>query len=195
MLAAWASRDRKTIAQTLKRFTDGLPNRSNLDWNAHLSDQIEGFLLDIDDVLHDPEAERQRRTLRERMSILDERRDYLQSLKFETVWNVARNMIEAYPLAGVLGTISAIGASLSAPGGSTVANIVERFGESIWCTFAGLASAIGLMFINSLLEPGFSRLSENRLHVRETVAKAKRELAMKDRMETAQVNLLDTNTM
>lgn len=194
VLAWWAKRDRKTIAQTLKRFTDGLPNRSNLDWNAHLSDQIEGFLADIDDVLHAPQAERHRTTLRERMAILDERRDYLQSLRFETIWNVARNMIEAYPLAGVLGTISAIGAALSAKGGASVANIVERFGESIWCTFAGLASAIGLMFINSILEPGFLRLSENRLHVRETVARAKRELAMK-RVDPVDVDVLKSNAM
>ncbi len=113
-LKLWASRDRKTIAQTLKRFTDGLPNRSSLDWNAHLSDQIDGFLADINDVLHNEQLKSQRQLLRQRMSILDERRDYLQSLRFETACNVARNMIEAYPLAGVLGTISAIGAALSA---------------------------------------------------------------------------------
>lgn len=106
----------------------------------------------------------------------------------------ARNMIEAYPLAGVLGTISAIGAALSAPGGGNVASIVERFGESIWCTFAGLASAIVLMFVNSLLEPGFSRLSENRLHVRETVAKAKRELSTLSASENSASSVVDVES-
>lgn len=85
-----ASRDRKTIAQTLKRFTDGLPNRSSLDWNAHLSDQIDGFLADINDVLHNEQLKSQRQLLRQRMSILDERRDYLQSLRFETACNVCQ---------------------------------------------------------------------------------------------------------
>lgn len=177
VLKYWADRDRKTIAQTLRRFTDGLPNRSSLDWNAHLSDQIEGFLADINDVLSNPKLQSQRDLLNQRMQILDERRDYLQSLRFETAWNVARTMIEAYPLAGVLGTICAIGAAIGGPDGGTVTAIVSRFGESIWSTFAGLFAAICLMFISSLLEPGFMRLSENRLHVRETIAKAKRELS------------------
>ena len=85
-------------------------------------------------------------------------------------------MIEAYPLAGVLGTIVAIGAALAGGDEASVGSIVGRFGDAIWSTFAGLASAIVLMFIHSFLEPGFARLSENRSHVRETVAKAKREL-------------------
>ncbi len=176
-LKLWAGGVRRGIAQTLRRFTDGLPNRSELDWNSHLSDQIEGFLADIDDVL-EGESAADRTTLRDRIKILDERRDYLQSLRFETAWNVARTMIEAYPLAGVLGTICAIGAALSSEGGGTVTAIVSRFGDAIWSTFAGLVAAIVLMLVNSLLEPGFLRLEENRLHVRQTVAKAKRELAV-----------------
>jgi biopolymer transport protein ExbB/TolQ len=90
-------------------------------------------------------------------------------------------MIEAYPLAGVLGTILAIGAALNSPDpetASSVGAIVQRFGEAIWSTFAGLSAAIVLMFINGILEPPFSRLSENRLHVRETVARVKRELSI-----------------
>jgi hypothetical protein len=34
------------------------------------------------------------------------------------------------------------------------------------------------MFLNSIVEPTFLRLGENREHVRETVAKAKRELSL-----------------
>lgn len=182
-LAGWARRDRHRIAQTLTRFTEGLPNRSQMDWGSHPSDRIEGFLADIDDVLAEPEGSANRRVLRQRMQILDERRDYLQSLRFDTVWNVARTMIEAYPLAGVLGTICAIGAALAGGESTTVATIVQRFGDAIWSTFAGLAAAIGLMLIHSFLEPGFARLSENRGHVRETVAKAKRELTPRSETE------------
>ena len=92
-------------------------------------------------------------------------------------------MIEAYPLAGVLGTILAIGAALqTGPGSeeaaSTVGMIVGRFGDAIWSTFAGLVAAILLMFLNSVLEPSFGRLAENRNHVRDMVSSVKRELSV-----------------
>ena len=175
-LAAWAKGDRKRIAQTLERFTDGLPHRSRMDFNTHLSDQIEAFLADISDVMAGPSQSADRAQLAQRLRILDERREYLQSLRFETAWNVARTMIEAYPLAGVLGTILAIGAALAADDQASVSVIVTRFGDAIWSTFAGLVAAITLMFIGSMVEPGFARLTENRLDVREMSAKVKREL-------------------
>ena len=84
--------------------------------------------------------------------MLDERRDYLQSMRFETAWNVARTMIEAYPLAGVLGTILAIGSALAADENASVAVIVTQFGAAIWSTFAGLTAAIGLMLLHSLMQ-------------------------------------------
>lgn len=177
MLAAWARRERRSLAQTLNRFTEGLPNRSQLDWGTHLADQIDGFLADIDDVLAEPPGSDNRGLLRQRMKIIDERRDYLQSSRFETAWNMARTMIEAYPLAGVLGTIIAIGAALSGPEGGSVSLIVGRFGDAIWSTFAGLSAAIILMLVHSYWETSFARLSESRGHVRDTVSKAKRELS------------------
>ncbi|KLU06108.1 putative transmembrane protein [Rhodopirellula islandica] len=183
VLALWARGDRKKIVQTLQRFTDSLPNRSRMDHDAHPSDQIEACLADIQDVLVEPPGSSHRVALSQRMRILDERRDYLHSLRFDTAWNVARTMIEAYPLAGVLGTILAIGAALASDDQASVGVIVTRFGDAIWSTFAGLASAITLMLINSFVEPGFAKLSENRLHVRETASKAKRELGPADRVD------------
>ena len=179
VLAAWARRERRSLAQTLNRFTEGLPNRSRLDWGTHLADQIDGFLADIDDVLAEPQGSTNRSLLRQRMQIIDERRDYLQSSRFETAWNVARTMIEAYPLAGVLGTICAIGAALAGPDGGAVSTIVGRFGDAIWSTFSGLSAAIILMLVHSYWETNFARLSESRSHVRETVSKAKRELSQR----------------
>ncbi|SMP56683.1 Biopolymer transport protein ExbB/TolQ [Neorhodopirellula lusitana] len=176
ILSGWAKSDRRRIAQTLERFTDGLPHRSRMDFNTHLSDQIEAFLADISDVMAQPTQSPDRVTLAQRVKILDERRDYLQSLRFETAWNVARTMIEAYPLAGVLGTILAIGAALAADDQASVSVIVTRFGDAIWSTFAGLVAAIVLMFLGSLVEPAFARLSENRADVREMAAKVKRDL-------------------
>jgi biopolymer transport protein ExbB/TolQ len=91
-------------------------------------------------------------------------------------------MIEAYPLAGVMGTILAIGAALqvrAATGASSSVNvIVERFGDAIWSTFAGLLIAISLMFLNSLLEPSIERIAELKLQIRELVARVKRELPL-----------------
>ncbi len=181
MLWAWSRRDLQKIASSLDDFTRGIQHRSLLDAASPLSDQIEAFLADVQEVLEAPENAADRKELLQRMNILDEKRRYLSSLVFETSYNICRTMIEAYPLAGVLGTILAIGAALSTGAGgeasATVSTIVSQFGNAIWSTFAGLTAAILLMFLNSLLEPTFQRLSENRVHVRDMVARAKRELA------------------
>lgn len=182
LLWIWARRDLRNIASSMHDFTRRLRNQSLLDSSAHLSDQIDAFLADVNDVLEDPTRKEDREVLLSRMQVLDEKRRYLNSMFFETVYNITRTMIEAYPLAGVLGTILAIGAALqsdaAAQQGVTVSAIVGRFGDAIWSTFAGLMAAILLMFINSIVETGFERLGENRRHVRETIARAKRELAM-----------------
>jgi biopolymer transport protein ExbB len=181
ILAVWAKRDLRQIASCLFDFTRGLGHQSVLDSTAHLGDQIDAFLADVNDVLDDPSRLQDRRALLGRMRILDEKRRYLSSMFFDTCYNIARTMIEAYPLAGVLGTILAIGSALqrtAETGDASVNTIVSRFGDAIWSTFAGLVAAIILMLLNSFLEPGFLRLTENRRHVRDTVARAKRELSL-----------------
>ena len=180
-LWTWARRDLRNIASSLADFTRELRHRSILDSTSHLSDQIEAFLADVNEVLSDESRKQERESLLRRMNILDEKRKYLHSVFFETCYNLGRTMIEAYPLAGILGTILAIGAALqvdSAEAGIGVNVIVRKFGDAIWSTFAGLTAAILLMFLNSLMEPTFNRLSENRVHVRDTIAHAKRELSM-----------------
>lgn len=186
LLWVWAKRDLRNMASCLFDFTRGLKNQSLLGSTAHLSDQVEAFLADVNDVLDDPSRQADRRSLLDRMKILDERRRYLDSMSFETIYTMARTMIEAYPLMGILGTILAIGAALQTGGpqeSTTVGVIVGRFGEAIWSTFAGLIAAILLMFVNSMLETSFGRLAENRSHVRETVARAKRELSIRTGQE------------
>ena len=172
----------RTIAQALDDFTRGLRHRSVLDRGVHLSDQIEAFLTDVKDTLDAPARADDRRQLAVRLSILDEKRRYLHALRFETFYNVWRSMIETYPLAGMLGTVLAIGAALQegnqSAAGASVSTIVKHFGESIWSTFAGLAAAVILIFLNSLIEPAFTRLSEHRGQVRDLTARAKRELAI-----------------
>lgn len=182
ILYVWAKRDLRNIASYLFDFTRGLSHQSVLDSTSHLSDQIDAFLADVNDVLDDSTRDPDRRTLLSRMRVLDEKRRYFNSMFFETSYNIARTMIEAYPLAGVLGTILAIGSALQQDAASQtqvgVSTIVSRFGDAIWSTFAGLVAAIVLMFFNSMIETGFGRLSENRRHVRETVARVKRELSL-----------------
>jgi biopolymer transport protein ExbB len=182
VLWLWWRRDLRTIASSLDDFTRGLRYRSVLDSTAHLSDQIEAFLADVSDVLGSPAQRSDRQLLFQRMRILDEKRKYLHSLTFETTYNICRTMIEAYPLAGVLGTILAIGAALQsnpdAAAATALNDIVARFGDAIWSTFAGLSAAIFLMFLNSVVETPFQRLAENRIHVRAMIAKAKHELSL-----------------
>ena len=48
----------------------------------------------------------------------------------------------------------------------------------MWATFAGLLAAIVLMFLNSLVETRFRRLTETREHIRETIVRTKRELSL-----------------
>jgi biopolymer transport protein ExbB/TolQ len=172
----WYRRDLRRITATLDDFTRGLKHRSVLDRDVSFSDQIDAFVSDVTEILDNPGLKTERTTLLQRINILDEKRRYLQSLGFETAYNFWRSMIEAYPLAGILGTILAIGAALEAGKAASVSVIVQRFGEAIWSTCAGLVCAILLMFLNSLIETSILRLSENRLHVRQMIAKAKHAL-------------------
>jgi biopolymer transport protein ExbB/TolQ len=175
LLWVWSRRDFRNIASALYDFTRGLGHQSMLDATAHLSDQIDAFLADVNDVLDDPSRVADRAALLQRINVLDEKRRYLNSLLFETVYNMARTMVEAYPVGGILGTILAIGAAMRTT--ATVSSVAARFGDAIWCTGAGLIAFILLLFLNSFLEPPFNRLTENRRHVREMISRVKRELA------------------
>ncbi len=175
LLWVWSRRDFKNIASALYDFTRGLGHQSMLDATAHLSDQIDAFLADVNDVLDDPARITDRAALLQRINVLDEKRRYLNSLLFETMYNMARTMVEAYPVGGILGTILAIGAAMRTT--ATVSSIVARFGDAIWCTGMGLIAFVLLLFLNSFLEPPFNRLTESRRHVREMISRVKRELA------------------
>lgn len=183
VLWSWHRKDLRVIVGSLDDFTRDLKHRSVLSRTSPLTNQIDAFVQDINDVLNDASRRDDRVRCLQRIHILDEKRSYLDSLSFETISNMARTMIEAYPLAGVLGTILAIGSALQNGGtadaaSATMTGIVSRFGDAIWSTFAGLSAAMLLMFINSLLEPRFARLTTCRTHVRDMVARAKRELGL-----------------
>src|ERR1700730_9831152 len=81
-LGLWMSfrHNLRKIAATLDDFTRGLHHRSVLDRSSHLSDQIEAFLSDVNEILDSPSRAADRATLLNRINILDEKRKYLQSL-------------------------------------------------------------------------------------------------------------------
>ena len=181
VLWQWQRRDWRLLADCLDQFTQELHHRSILRPASSLARQVDAFIHDVRDLLHEPTRRAERAACLQRIHVLDERRNYLDSLSFETVSNAARSMIEAYPLAGVLGTILAIGAALQGDGGEPAAmmsNVVTRFGDAIWSTFFGLCAAIVLMLVNSLLETRFERLTDTRQQIRELVAHSKRELKL-----------------
>ena len=80
-------------------------------------------------------------TLKDRIYVLDERRDYLNSMSFEKWTNMARTVIEVYPLLGILGTILAVAAALpalEANDADAMTDIMRLFGAAIWSTIWGL---------------------------------------------------------
>lgn len=182
VLTIWARMHARLLKSALEAYTRGLKHQSVLDSTAHISEQVDAFLADVGDVLDSPANSPDRELLKQRVPILDEKRRYFSSMWFDTSFNICRTMIEAYPLLGILGTLLAMGVGLAArdlastAGTSAVAVLVTRLGEAIWGTVTGLLATIVLMFLNSWLEPGFQRLTENRAHVRATVARVKREL-------------------
>ena len=63
--------------------------------------------------------------------------------------------------------------------------LIRRPGRFVTATVILTLIAILLMFLNSMFETGFERLSENRRHVRETIARAKRELTLHTTVQPA----------
>ena len=182
VLWRWSKRDYRSQYRLLEDFIQELAHKSRLAPGGHIADQIDAFLSDIRDVLGRDASDGQRQNLKERINVLDERRDYLNSMSFEKWTNMARTVIEIYPLLGILGTILAVAAALpalEAENAGAMTNIMRLFGEAIWSTIFGLAAAIALMWVNSWLEPEYVRLAEIRINVRDVVAQAKRELGEK----------------
>lgn len=179
VLWRWSKRDYRSQYRLLEDFTSGLSHRSRLSVGGHIADQVDAFLADIRDVLGRDPTDSSRQTLTDRVYVLDERRDYLNSMSFEKWTNMARTVIEVYPLLGILGTILAVAAALpalEANEAGAMTDIMRLFGAAIWSTIWGLGAAIVLMWANSWLEPEYSRLAEIRIQVRDVVAQAKREL-------------------
>ena len=178
LLWLWYRLNLRRLSNALNDFTRPLRTRSDLGRGAHRSDQIAAFLADVREVFDSSRHTSDQLALWQRIRILDEKRPYLSSLRFETCYTVLRSMIEAYPLLGILGTILAIGLVVLEGQAVNAGAIVERFGQAIWSTCAGLVVAVVLMFFNSLVETAFERLAEHQAAVRDTVGRVKRVMSL-----------------
>lgn len=181
VLWLWWRQHLRVLVQTLRDFTSKLQNQSRPDAWCHPTEQIDAFLADVKDVMAGPKDSEDRKQLQTRLKLFDEKRRYLSAVGFDTSYNICRTMIEAYPLFGILGTLLAMAVGLASrqagDGGGNVTMIVSRLGEAIWCTVVGLVSTLILMFINSIIEPRFQKLQENRAAIRDAVQHVKRELS------------------
>ncbi len=181
VLWLWWRQHLRVLVQTLRDFTSKLNHQSRLDAWCHPTEQIDAFLADVKDVMAGPKDSEDRKQLQLRLKLFDEKRRYLSAVGFETSYNICRTMIEAYPLFGILGTLLAMAVGLASrqagDGTGNVTMIVSRLGEAIWCTVVGLVATLVLMFINSIIEPRFQKLQENRTAIRDAVQHVKRELS------------------
>jgi hypothetical protein len=199
LLYAWRGRLVREIHAFLSNLVRGFARRGD-EGVLDLDDQIDSFITDIEHVLEQPGDDSEPAELKRRLEIKDETRPYLRSVRPETLYNVARTGIEAYPLLGILCTILAMGVGMPArpsaqgveanaaaeapealPAAETVSasgQIVRAFGAAIWSTAAGLISALVLMLVNALIGPALERLIEHRRQVRQIVFAARKRLGI-----------------
>ncbi len=152
---------------------------SHSDTDRSVDNQINMFLLDLQDVVQNPARYGELEALRTRLVVKDETRPYLQTTLFERFCSVSRALIEIYPLLGIIGTVLAIGCGLSSSAnappesGAAVDAVVQNFSQSIWATGIGLACAVFWMLMNAWFEPSFQRLLEHQASVRGIITAAK----------------------
>jgi hypothetical protein len=208
LLRFWWSRALKKLQDFLESLLRNIPGTSDRRRDADLDDQIENFLQDVRAILTQDHFQQERAMILTRVLAKKEQRPYLRAKWFERWYNVARAAVEAYPLAGILGTILAMAVSLApaqAPETATargtldnaaavareggepamtsaeataVAGIVTNFRSAIWSTFWGLLFAILFMGVNAWYEPSFMRLVEYRTAVREAIREAERSMVI-----------------
>ena len=187
---AWLARERtrqsQWLAGHLHNLVGGFTSHADADPYATIDEQIDSFLANIREVLDDPSRPTDLQKLHEQIVAKDETKKYLRGTRFETLYSLARTTIEIYPLLGIMGTVLAIALALNnhSSTGNTSADaagmvterIVQNFAGSIWATLAGIGCGIILLIINAALEPGFGRLLDHRVEVREAVAAVKTQL-------------------
>lgn len=187
-----------SLAIYLHNLSKNFSSSADIRPNTSIHEQVDTFLTDIREVVHNPERASDRDKLYHRLVAKDEHKLDVYGTRLETGYNVARTGIEIYPLLGILGTIFAIAMGLNQPvtppplppAGSSIeimppeafgqssGAIIRNFANSIWATASGIGFAIVLMLVNSFIEPGFERLARQKQSVREVIEAAKIHLGI-----------------
>lgn len=170
----------RRLASYLSDLVRTLSRRSDQDPADSIEEKIDSFIADIRDAIENPNTNGTD-LLYTRLVYKDETRTYLKGVAFEKWYSVCRSVIEIYPLLGIVGTVLAIWAGLSAAdsaGVTAIDGVVRNFGHSIRTTALGLGAAIVFMVWNAWLEPSFERLLEYRATVRSVVSVAKTRLGI-----------------
>ncbi len=143
LMGLWAARQRR--AHDLSFYLSNLVKHFSTSPDRHpggtVHEQIDSFIADIREVIHDKERSADRGKLYYRLIVKDESKRDIQGTKLETYYNVARTGIEAYPLLGILGTIFAIALGLNAPRHSAAA--LPAAAPATQSVVAGDSSAAG----------------------------------------------------
>lgn len=187
-LVARKRREQKRLKSFMLNAVKALPSFGDVDETRRLDDQIDMFIHDVREAAEAARlSDAQRRAVYQRFEVKDEARPYVRSMSFEMWFNVARTLVEVYPILGILGTLLAIWAALmgESPGVASdgaaalqsVNDIVRNFGGAVTSTLAGLAAAIVLMAVNASAELSIERLIEQKAQVRDVVRSAKNYLA------------------
>ena len=183
-----------------------LPSDKPLDDEMRsLDGTVECYLHDLREIIASGDRAAVRKVW-EQLRILVKDKRHLHTGPFETIYNVVRDMIQSYPLMGILGTVLAIGVGLSsahtdsaaAPGAtqaaavrsaesaaadetaiSTAGDIIKNFKDAVWSTVWGLIFGVGFMAMNAALEHSFTRLVEHRANVRNILLEANRAVSMR----------------
>jgi len=154
------------------------PVRSDESALDTVDDRIDTFIADITDLLQNHRGDKEVSAMVNRLTIKDESRPDMKTHRFETWYSLFRTFAEVFPLLGIVGTVIAIWAGLSASGADAdkVGKVVTNFGDSVISTALGLAAAIVFMFVNAWFEPGFERWLAYKEQVRDIINIAKHGL-------------------
>lgn len=178
----------KWLLVYLEELVRDLPGRTDKRPSRSLDDQINAFLVDIENVIRISDKSSELRELRNRVMHKEEEKPYLNSAGFECYWSLSRAFTEMYPLIGICGTVLAIACGLQSPGDdtNTVNAVVSNFGGSIWITLYGLSCAVVAMFFNAAFEPSFQKLLEHQANVKRIINEVKCHLGDKPALKTEQ---------
>ncbi|MFP4355796.1 MAG: MotA/TolQ/ExbB proton channel family protein [Phycisphaerae bacterium] len=177
VLRRWTRRGPARLVNYLEDIL-GTYRRTNADVDRTVHEQIDCFVQDIREVIGDTSRQDDRRELCRRLLTKDEAKSYLKRDHSEWLYSVSRTLVEVHPLNGILGTVLAIAASMSAAGGTeaTSANIVSNFANATSTTLVGLLAGVVFMIWHASMTPAVERHYQHLGEVRQIVQTARMAL-------------------